>query len=352
MSLAEQIALRVFREIDPETATATALRLLCVHPFLPGAAITSNRLEISVAGLRLPNPVGLAAGFDKNAVAIAPLLKAGFGFVELGTVTPRPQTGNPKPRIFRLGEDRAVINRMGFPNQGQDIVARRLAHRTDNGIVGLNLGTNKDSTDRIDDYTQVLATCGNHIDFATVNVSSPNTENLRDLQERSALVDLLAKVTNARAGLSVRTPVFLKVSPDLSDRQVAEIATVAMDAGIEGIIATNTTLGRDGLNSPYRAETGGLSGTPLFERSTRILARFGYETGGALPLIGVGGIGSAHDGYVKIRAGASAVQLYTALTFQGISLVTQIVKGLDSLLERDGFANIAEAVGSDRDKWL
>ena len=296
--------------------------------------------------------MGLAAGFDKNAEALDPIGRAGFGFAEIGGVTPRPQPGNPRPRLFRLPQDRAVINRFGFNNDGMEVIARRLAARAPGGIVGLNLGANKDSPDRSGDFAQVLTRCGDYLDFATVNVSSPNTEKLRDLQGRAALTALLDRVMAARAELARPIPIFLKIAPDLTDDELAEIAEVATEAGLSAIIATNTTLSREGLKSAHRDQPGGLSGAPLFEKSTRVLARLSQLTDGRMPLIGVGGIGSAEQAYAKIRAGASAVQLYSAMVYQGLSLAPRIVRGLDRLLERDGFDSVAEAVGTKREDWL
>ncbi|MFX0542573.1 quinone-dependent dihydroorotate dehydrogenase [Roseovarius sp. S4756] len=352
MSAVERIGLGLLRRFDPERAHGMALKALRsgLVP-LPGR-VTSPRLACEVAALRLDNPVGLAAGFDKNAEALAPLARAGFGMIEVGAVTPRPQPGNTRPRLFRLPEDRAVINRFGFNNQGMEAVATRLAQRPEGAIIGLNLGANKDSDDRAEDFARVLAHCGRHLDFATVNVSSPNTEKLRDLQGGAALSALLAGVMEARAWLERPIPVFLKIAPDLDDAALAEIAEVAQRAGLAGIIATNTTLDRSGLSSAHRDERGGLSGAPLFERSTRVLARLSQLTEGRMPLIGVGGVGSAEQAYAKIRAGASAVQLYSALVYEGLGLVPRIVMGLDRLLEADGFGNVSEAVGTGREEWL
>lgn len=353
MTLIEKLGLWALHRFDPETAHGLSLRALNagLAP-LPGL-VTSARLKTTVAGLSLPNPVGLAAGYDKNATAIAPLSRAGFGFVEVGAATPRPQPGNPQPRLFRLDADRAAINRFGFNNQGVDAIAARLSLRKRGPVpVGLNLGANKDSADRAADFARVLRSAAPYVDFATVNVSSPNTERLRDLQGAAALSALLAGVMDVRADMPDPLPVFLKIAPDLTDAELSEIADVALKSGVSGIIATNTTLSRDGLHSPHRGETGGLSGAPLFEKSTRILARLSQLTDGKLPLIGVGGIASAEQAYQKIRAGASAVQLYTALVYHGLSLVGDIARGLDALLEKDGFANVADAVGTGRADWL
>ena len=352
MNILEAIGLAALHRLDPETAHGMSIRALNagLAP-LPGV-ITSPRLATRVAGLDLPNPVGLAAGFDKNATATARLMQAGFGFVEVGAATPRPQPGNPKPRLFRLTEDRAAINRFGFNNDGAEPIAQRLSQRPAGVPVGLNLGANKDSADRAADFARVLALAGPHVDFATVNVSSPNTEKLRDLQGKAALAALLKGVIETRDGLARRVPVFLKIAPDLSPAELEDLAEVALAAKIDAIIATNTTLARDGLKSAHSGEMGGLSGAPLFEKSTRVLARLSQLTHGKVPLIGVGGISTAEQAYEKIRAGASAVQLYTALVYGGISLVGEVVRGLDALLARDGFAAVSEAVGTGRADWL
>ena len=346
MKIIEKTGLSLLRRLDPETAHGLALKALKT-PFapLPGP-VTSDRLRSAVAGLEIPNPVGLAAGFDKNAQALDPLMRAGFGFLEVGAATPIAQEGNPRPRLYRLSEDKAAINRFGFNNQGVVPIVARLAQRPTGIPVGLNLGANKDSPNRAEDFIKVLETARDHVDFATVNVSSPNTEKLRDLQGPMALAALLDGVCRVRG----KVPVFLKIAPDLSDRDLADIAKVAEDARIAAIIATNTTLDRTGLKSRHAGEAGGLSGQPLFERSTRVLAKLSKLT--ALPLIGVGGVASAEQAYAKIKAGASAVQLYTGLVFGGLSLAARIAEGLDDLLARDGFASVAEAVGTDRDAWL
>lgn len=353
MSLTERVALTLLHRLDPERAHGLSLAALRLNlPNLPGV-ITSPRLATTIAGLALPNPVGLAAGYDKNAVALAPLMRSGFGFLEVGAATPRPQIGNPKPRLYRLTEDRAAINRFGFNNEGAPSICARLALRPKSRVpVGLNLGANKDSADRAADFASVLACCGPHVDFATVNVSSPNTEKLRDLQGRAALTSLLAGVMEVQASLARPVPIFLKIAPDLKDDDLAEIAEVATLSGIAGIIATNTTLSRDGLKSADKTQNGGLSGAPLFERSTRILAKLSQLTDGKLPLIGVGGISTPDQAYQKIRAGASAVQLYTAMVYEGLSVAAKVAMGLDAALENGGFASVADAVGTDRASWL
>ncbi len=353
MSLIERAGLCLLHRLDPERAHGLSLPALKAGLVpLPGL-VTSPRLSTDLAGMLLPNPVGLAAGYDKNAIAIAALAKAGFGFVEVGAATPRPQPGNPKPRLFRLREDRAAINRFGFNNEGAEAIAARLKARRQGEVpLGLNLGANKDSADRAADFATVLRICGPYVDFATVNVSSPNTEKLRDLQGPAALNALLAGVMEARATLLRPIPIFLKIAPDLTGDEINDIASVALSAGLSGIIATNTTLSRDGLQSAHKTETGGLSGAPLFERSTRVLAQLSQATAGRIPLIGVGGVGSAEQAYEKIRAGASAVQVYTAMVYEGISLIGRIATGLDALLARDGFTSVAAAVGSGRARWL
>ena len=348
----EKLGLAALRRLDPETAHGLAIKALRSGLTARPGPVASPRLRTSLAGLDLPNPVGLAAGFDKNAEALMPLSRSGFGFIEVGAATPRPQPGNPKPRLFRLTEDKAAINRFGFNNDGMAVIATRLATRPKDAVIGLNLGANKESADRAADFATVLDTCGAHLDFATVNVSSPNTEKLRDLQGPAALRSLLEGVIAARNALAKKIPVFLKIAPDLTDKEVADIAQVALDSKVDAIVATNTTLARDGLESRHRDEAGGLSGAPLYARSTRVLARLSLETGGALPLIGVGGIASADAAYEKIRAGATAVQLYTALVFGGLSLASEIAHGLDRILERDGFSHVSEAVGTGREDWL
>jgi dihydroorotate dehydrogenase len=350
MSLIERLGLAALHRMDPERAHGLALRALRLGLVpLPGP-VTGARLTTEIAGLTLPNPVGLAAGFDKNAVALGPLSRAGFGWIELGAATPRPQPGNAQPRLFRLTEDRAVINRFGFNNEGAQAIVARLSQRPRGTVIGLNLGANKDSEDRAGDFAHVLELAAPHVDFATVNVSSPNTERLRDLQGPAALRALLARVMEARGDHAVR--VFLKIAPDLNTQDIADIAGVAIESGIDAIIATNTTLSREGLKSVHAGETGGLSGQPLFEKSTRVLAHLSHATQGRLPLIGVGGIDSAETALTKIKAGASAVQLYSALVYDGMSLAARIARGLDAALQAQGIARVAQAVGVDRERWL
>jgi dihydroorotate dehydrogenase len=352
MSVLERAGLAALRRIDPETAHGLALAALrsglAPLPRVPDRPA----LAVTLGGLRLSNPLGLAAGFDKNAVALAPLMRAGLGWVEVGAATPRPQPGNPRPRLFRLPDDQAAINRFGFNNDGMAAIRDRLAKRPAGGPpVGLNLGANKDSADRAGDFVQVLTTCGPVIDFATVNVSSPNTGGLRDLQARAALTSLLDRVMTARTRLARPVPVFLKIAPDLTDADLSDIAEVALATGVDAIVATNTTAARENLKSASAAQTGGLSGQPLFEKSTRVLARLHALTDGRISLVGVGGIGSAEQAWQKIRAGATALQLYTALSYRGLSLVPEILAGLDAHRAAAGFASLTDATGTGRSDW-
>lgn len=352
MKLTEKLALKALHRVDPEVAHGLSIKALTSGMTATPGPVTSARLKCEIAGIALPNPVGLAAGFDKNAEALRPLSQAGFGFIEVGAATPRPQPGNPKPRLFRLSEDRAAINRFGFNNEGMEAIGARLSKRPKDAVIGLNLGANKDSDDRAADFARVLAHCGAHLDFATVNVSSPNTEKLRDLQGKAALSALLNGVIETRDGLQKRVPVFLKIAPDLDRAGIEDIAAVALETGIDAVIATNTTLSREGLQSAHRDEAGGLSGAPLFEKSTRVLAQLSELLDGRVPLVGVGGISDAQQAYAKICAGASAVQLYTAMVYQGLSLGSEIAQGLDQLLAKDGHKSVAAAVGSKRGDWL
>ena len=352
MTMIEKIGLAAVNKMDPELGHKLALKSLNMGLISGKGPYTTSRLRTTLAGLDLPNPIGLAAGFDKNAQAIAPLLKTGFGFIEVGAATPLQQDGNPKPRLFRLTQDRASINRFGFNNDGMQAIAERLSQRPGNGVVGLNLGANKTSSHRAIDYVKVLETCGPFVDFATINVSSPNTEKLRDLQGRSALSALVTGVMETRDLLKVKIPVFLKVAPDLTPKDIEDISYVARMSRIDAVIATNTTVTRDGLHSEHVHETGGLSGAPLFEMSTQVLAQFATHLDEEVPLIGVGGIGNAQQAYAKIKAGATAVQLYTALVYDGFSLVNKIARDLDILLEKDGFDHISQAVGIEKDKYV
>ena len=353
MKLTERLGLKLLHQLDPERAHSISVKALLVGLVpLHGSPVTSSRLHTSVGGIKLLNPIGLAAGYDKNAEVLGPLSRAGFGFLEVGAATPRPQYGNPKPRMYRLAEDKAVINRFGFNNQGIDFIAHRLAQNPTTIPRGLNLGANKDSDNRADDFGRVLTQAAPHIDFATINVSSPNTEKLRDLQGKAALEDLLGRVNAANSRLSNPIPIFLKIAPDLTDSEVQDIADLALKAKISAIICTNTTVDRSGLTSAYRDQKGGLSGRPLFERSTRILAKISAATDQKIDIIGVGGISSAEDAYAKIQAGACAVQIYSAMVYQGLSLIPKIAKGIDARLASDGFETVRHATGTNTNSWL
>lgn len=348
----EKLGLSLLHRFDPETAHGLSIRALKwgLAP-LPGR-ISSPVLATEFAGLKFDNPLGLAAGYDKNAEAARPLSRAGFGFIELGAATPKPQEGNPKPRLYRLRADQAAINRFGFNNQGMNAITARLAASPTDIPRGLNLGANKTSEDRVSDFAQVLTRAAAHIDFATVNISSPNTEKLRDLQGKAALDHLLGQVMAANAALDMPRPIFLKIAPDLTDAELADIAELAGKHGLAAIVATNTTLDRAGLQSLHADQAGGLSGAPLFEKSTRVLAKLSQITQGEIPLIGVGGIGSPEDAFAKIQAGAHALQLYTGMVYQGLSLVPRILKGLEEICAKQGLASIHDARGSDLKRWL
>ncbi|HEX4158402.1 MAG TPA: quinone-dependent dihydroorotate dehydrogenase [Rhizomicrobium sp.] len=335
--------------LPPETAHRATLSLLRVcAPLIPRAEADDPRLAVSAFGLDFPNPVGLAAGFDKDALVPDAMLRLGFGFVECGTLTPRPQIGNPRPRLFRLDADDAVINRMGFNNEGVAHGAARLRNRTRNGILGINIGANKDSSDRIADYRLAFASLAPFADYVTVNVSSPNTPGLRGLQSRGELTRLLHMLVLERDVLKLRTPLLLKIAPDVGPDALDDIVAVALGAGIEGLIVSNTTVARPAsLRGPNAKEDGGLSGRPLFEMSTALLKQTRARTGTRLVLIGVGGVSSGATAYAKIRAGAALVQLYTALAFEGPGLITRIKNELLALLARDGFARISDAIGAD-----
>ncbi|MFN3277765.1 MAG: quinone-dependent dihydroorotate dehydrogenase [Paracoccus hibiscisoli] len=352
MSVIERLGLAALHRLDPERAHDLSIRALDqgLVP-LHGGPVTSDRLTVRLAGMELPNPIGLAAGYDKNGRVIAPLMRSGFGFLEIGAATPRAQPGNPKPRLFRLTDQQAIINRFGFNNEGAAVVGRRLADRPAGVPVGLNLGANKDSADRAEDFAQVLRVAGHSADFVTVNVSSPNTERLRDLQGADALAALLDRVLRARDGLPRRIPVFVKIAPDLTDAEIAQVAAVALNAGLDGIIATNTTLSRDGITGPHASQAGGLSGRPLFDRSTRVLALLYRQTGGAIPLIGVGGISTPEDVWQKVRAGATAVQIYSAMIYQGLSLAPRLAQALDQRLA-DERITLPDLTGSGAGDWL
>lgn len=336
--------------LDPETAHRAAISAFRLG-LVGGGGTDDPILATRVWGLDFSSPVGLAAGFDKNAEAPDAILRSGFGFAEVGTVTPKPQAGNTRPRLFRLVADAAVVNRMGFNNQGLDTIAARLAKRSRIGVVGANIGKNKDSADAVADYVMGATALAPMADYLVVNVSSPNTPGLRALQGREPLAQLLRAVKAARDGAvkgAIKPPLLVKIAPDLAEEDLLDIAEVAAAVPVDGLIATNTTVARPAsLKDPRREESGGLSGRPLFEPSTRVLARLYTLTGGKIPLIGVGGVGSGADAYAKIRAGASLVQLYTALVYEGPGLIDAIKRDLAHCLRRDGFSSLAAAVGAD-----
>ncbi|CAN5235519.1 quinone-dependent dihydroorotate dehydrogenase [soil metagenome] len=330
-------------KLDPERAhrlTIRALRLLpsAIPHFDP-------RLSVTVAGLNFPSPVGLAAGFDKDAEVPDAMLRLGFGSVEIGTVTPLAQNGNPQPRLFRLAMDEAVINRMGFNNRGQIAAHARLASRKKTGIVGVNIGANKDTVDRISDYSNGVRRMADVADYLTINISSPNTPGLRALQDAGALSELLAAIRDAR--LPEGPPVFLKVAPDLEPVDIDDISRAAIEYGVDALIVANTTISRPPMKSYDAGESGGLSGAPLKQLALNRLRDFRVSSGGQIPLIAAGGIASADDAYARIRAGAALVQLYSALVYHGPSLARSITKGLIARLDADGFACLSDAIGAD-----
>ena len=329
--------------LDPETAHRLTIRALKLKP-TQGPPHFPDSLKTTVAGLHFPTPIGLAAGFDKDAEVPEQLLSLGFGFVEVGTLTPRPQAGNPKPRLFRLREDRAVINRMGFNNVGQAAAFDRIERfRHLPGIIGINIGANKDSKDRIADYAAGVRAIAPIADYLTINISSPNTPGLRGLQDAGELDELLAAVQEARTD----RPIFLKVAPDFEPGDPERIVRAAIDHKIDALIVANTTVSRPPLKSKHASEAGGLSGAPLKPLALESLRRFGKAGGGQIPLIGVGGIATADDAWERIRAGASLVQLYTAMVYEGPGIARRIARGLAARLKREGISNIAELVGSE-----
>lgn len=350
MSLAD-LALPALRLLAPETAHRATLRALSLGIGLGRAPAHEPCLESTVFGLRFASPIGLAAGFDKDAEAAGGAFRLGFGFVEVGTLTPRPQPGNPRPRLFRLPEDKAVINRMGFNNAGAAAAAARLARLRQSarpGPLGVNIARNKDSKDAAADYAACARALARHADYLTINVSSPNTPGLRALQAPDSLRALVRAVTGAAREVGAAPPVLIKIAPDLEPADLEALAAVARDDAVAGLIISNTTIARpDGLRAASRGEAGGLSGKPLFGPSTDVLRRVYGLTGGTVPLIGVGGIAAAADAYAKIRAGASLVQLYSALVYEGPGLVRRIAGGLPALLRADGFERLAQAVGAD-----
>jgi dihydroorotate dehydrogenase len=346
-SLAFKAARPFLHTCDPETAhmlTIRALKHLPAISYRKHDAILSQNLF----GVTFPSPLGLAAGFDKNAEVPAQMLGFGFGFVEVGTVTPRAQYGNPKPRLFRLVEDEAVINRMGFNNSGHQAALAHLALRP-KGIIGVNVGANKDSVDRAEDYVAGVEQFHPYADYITINISSPNTPGLRAMQSARELEQLLVRIIAARTACRSNIPLLLKIAPDLLDDELTDIAKVCQGM-VEGVIISNTTLSRDGLTSPHKVETGGLSGKPLFHASTRMLAKFRVLTKGAIPIIGVGGISDAETAWQKICAGACLVQIYSALVYKGPGLAAEISRGLADRMRREGLTSLSKVIGRDAER--
>lgn len=343
--------------LSAENAHRLTLAALRYTPsfLIPTPKASPLALKVNLWGRTFPNPVGLAAGFDKNAESLSGLFRLGFGFIEAGTVTLKPQDGNPKPRVFRCPEHKAIINRMGFPNCGaakfKDNIRAFLEKKPrPNGVLGLNIGMNKDQTDPAKDYTALVRSLAPMADYITINISSPNTPGLRNLQEKGPLTELLTAVLNERKESCGQhaPPLLIKLAPDLNDEQLQDIADVILALKVDGVILTNTTLSRpEFLPQNFRDQKGGLSGAPLTDLSTGIIRSFYRMTKGQVPIIGAGGISSAADAYAKIRAGASLVQVYSNLAYSGPALITHINQGLTDLLKRDGFTTIAEAVGAD-----
>ncbi|MBX9989236.1 MAG: quinone-dependent dihydroorotate dehydrogenase [Phreatobacter oligotrophus] len=353
LSLASRLARPVLLATDPETGHNLAVAALKTLP-LPACGTDDRRLAVSAFGLSFPNPVGLAAGFDKHAEVPDPALRLGFGFVEVGGVTPKPQVGNPKPRVFRLVPDEAIINRYGLNSDGVDVVARRLAARAGKpGIVGINIGPNKDSTDRVADYGLLIEKLGPHVSYLSVNVSSPNTPGLRDLQQASFLDDVLARSIEARDAVAPGKPILVKIAPDLSLEGLDDMVSVCRRRRVDGMIVSNTTIARPETlaDQATARETGGLSGRPLFRRSTEMLAETWRRVEGQFPLVGVGGIASPEDAIAKIAAGATLVQLYSALVFRGFGLVEEIKQGLVHRLMRERMASVTDLVGTANADW-
>lgn len=356
---------RYLKNLDPEEAHKLGIKLakygLAAPPNIPlwSSSKTDLSLGSTVWGMRFEHPIGLAAGFDKNGEAVAGLFRMGFSFIEVGSVTPKPQPGNPKPRVFRLEEDAAIINRYGFNSDGAKAVYDRLykfdyggARQHLVGVIGINLGKNKDTPQEnaVDDYLHGLNVFGDMAEYIVINVSSPNTPGLRSLQARASLRELMGPVVKQRDKLIYRPPILVKIAPDLTDNELEDVCAVAIETGVDGFIISNTTLDRLDLSSPHRNEVGGLSGRPLREKSTHMVYKTYKLTNGKIPIIGVGGIGSGQDAYEKIRAGASLVQLYTALAYEGPWLIRRMKVELAELLKKDGFKSVTEAVGSDHRK--
>ncbi|MGX5842216.1 quinone-dependent dihydroorotate dehydrogenase [Mesorhizobium sp. ArgA1] len=354
MSVLDRIGQKLLFTFDPETAHGMSIAALRCGLPVGARPVRDGRLKVSLCGLDFPNPLGMAAGYDKNAEVPDALLGLGFGFAEAGTVTPLPQSGNPKPRIFRLTEDDAVINRLGFNNEGHEAAEKRLAARQGrSGIVGVNVGANKDSADRVSDYELGVSRFAKYASYLTVNISSPNTPGLRTMQAREQLGELLARVMAARASASAQPPVFLKIAPDLGEAELEDVAAEVSEKQIDGVIVSNTTLARTGLRSTTGAgEAGGLSGKPLFERSTIVLAKMRKLLGPKRAIIGVGGVDSAETALEKIRAGADLVQLYTGMIYAGPALPGRILTGMVRFVDKEGLKSLRTLRDVSLDQWV
>ncbi|WP_417670612.1 quinone-dependent dihydroorotate dehydrogenase [Roseibium sp.] len=355
--LLDKLALAGLHAMDAETAHGVTIKAL-KSGLVPACRVPRDaRCQVKLWDLDFPNPLGMAAGFDKNGEVPDALLKLGFGFTEVGSVTPNAQPGNPKPRVFRLPADEGVINRYGFNNEGHAALRARLEARPRQaGIVGINVGANKDATDRVADYVAGIEMFADMASYFTVNISSPNTPGLRNLQARDALAELLTGVMSARDAnantLGRKVPVLLKIAPDVSDQEMEEIVAEVLAKGVDGLIVSNTTLARTGLRpDPRRDEAGGLSGKPLFRRATIALAKARKLAGPDLPIVGVGGIDSAETAWTKITAGANLIQLYSSMVFKGRGLVGEILEGLSRELDKHGLASLDEARGSNVEAW-
>lgn len=347
----QRFAQDMLLRMDAETAHRATINALKFGLAPTGSPSPAN-LTTTFCGLDLPNPIGMAAGFDKNAEAFGPLAKAGFGFVEVGTVTPRPQSGNPTPRVFRIREAMGVVNRLGFNNEGHDAAFERLKNRPGGSVVGVNIGANKDSSDFVADYVLGVETFSPLADYLTVNISSPNTPGLRDLQAKDALERLLGAVLEARAGQQRQTPVLVKIAPDLDETQMDAIARTVLASGIDGLIVSNTTISRDAVAGLDNAgETGGLSGRPLFNLATQRLAQMRQRLGNDFPIVGVGGIHSAQSAIAKFEAGANVVQLYSALVYGGLEMIEEIKSGLSLEVERRKLSHVGDLTNSAVADW-
>jgi dihydroorotate dehydrogenase len=352
MSVFDSIGRNLLFTLDPETAHGLSIAALRCGLPVGARPQRDDRLKVSLCGLDFPNPLGMAAGYDKNAEVPDALLALGFGFAEVGTITPKPQPGNPKPRLFRLVADDAVINRLGFNNEGHEAAKRRLADRKGRkGVVGINIGANKDSADRFEDYAKGVAAFAPLASYLSVNISSPNTPGLRDMQARAQLAELLQRVVAARESATANPPILLKIAPDLDEAGLEDVATEVTDKGIDGLIVANTTISRPALIDGQASESGGLSGKPLFERSTIVMARMRKLLGPAFPIIGVGGVNSTETALEKIRAGADLVQFYTGLIFGGPALPARIVAGMSNVCDREGITSIRQLRDTSLDAW-